>query len=191
MRNVTMIGLSGPAGCGKDALADHLVAEHGYLKIRFAGYLYRMIYQLPYLEEFRWTDREWKEAIHPFYGVSPRRMLQTLGTEWGRELVNDNLWIKLIEWLIEFQHISHRFFVFPDLRFANESEWLTKYGGLTVAIQRPFSTSIKRTLERSHSSEEYRLLVDEIVVNDKGLQELKNQARRLDALARKASAYSR
>lgn len=178
MRKAVVIGLCGPAGCGKDALADFLALNEGYEKIRFAHFLYRMIYQLPFLEEHRWHDRNWKESVHPFYGVSPRRMLQTLGTEWGRDLVNTDMWVKLAQWTVE-SRFSKRFFVFPDLRFANEANWLRTIGGLSVRIQRPDPTSIKGSNERLHISEHSSFNVDVHITNDRGLQDLKDQAANL------------
>lgn len=190
MRRVILIGLSGPAGCGKDALADHLVANYSYEKIRFAHFLYKMITCLPFLEAHRWNDRTWKEAPHPFYGVSPRRLLQTLGTEWGRQLVTESLWVKLAEWAVE-SRLSKTKFVFPDTRFYNEANWIKDHHGLVVAIHRPDnSLNIKSKTEQSHSSEQFIFKSDVIINNDKDLQALKDRAGELDARAyRKLRAH--
>lgn len=190
MRRVRLIGLAGAAGCGKDALADHLVAEFGYEKLRFAGFLYKMVTQLPHLEEHRWLNRDWKETTHPFYGVSPRRMLQTLGTEWGRDNVNENIWIKLVEYSVN-ARLSSTGFVFPDMRFSNESSWLRSSGGLSVKLVRPSGGSIKDATALAHISESYAgMHFDKVIVNDQGLQELKDNAFSLDTLARAATRKS-
>lgn len=189
MRKVVVIGLCGSAGCGKDAVADCLVSRFGYQKIRFAAFLYKMIYQLPFLEEHRWIDREWKESVHPFYGVSPRRMLQTLGTEWGRDLVNTDMWVKIAELMIEQYYTSKRFFVFPDMRFRNEADWLHKVGGLSVKITRPERRStIRDQIAIAHSSESYLFDSHVQFLNDGTLQDLKDKVIELDV---KAHAYSR
>ena len=48
----------------------------------------------------------------------------TLGTEWGRNMIHPDLWVKALEWeirgLVE-QGIKH--FVIDDLRFHNEVNW--------------------------------------------------------------------
>lgn len=74
-----------------------------------------------------------KEDILPLIGVSYRHLLQTLGTDWGRNQINENLW------LLAAAHDSGPWdkVVFDDVRFESEAAWIRAQGGLIVHIERP------------------------------------------------------
>lgn len=122
-----LIGLTGKAGVGKDTVADYLVANYGFVKYSLADPIKDML-------EVIGVDcrtRETKEVPHPVFGVSPRRMAQTLGTEWGRMCIRDDLWLKAAEqFLVPAQmHSRVKGVVIPDIRFENEATWLRSQGG--------------------------------------------------------------
>ena len=66
-----------------------------------------------------------KDVHDAVYGCSPRKMLQTLGTEWGRELIDGDIWVKAME-----SHLGKLggTFVIPDIRFENEAKFVREYG---------------------------------------------------------------
>ena len=69
-----IIGLSGAAGCGKDTVADHLIAEHGYSKISFAAPIKRAIEAMFGVGDEIWA-RDVKEKKHQhLLGFSPRHL---------------------------------------------------------------------------------------------------------------------
>jgi hypothetical protein len=76
-----------------------------------------------------------KEDILPLIGVSYRHLLQTLGTDWGREKINENLWV------LAAAHDASVWnqVVFDDVRFECEAAWIREQGGLIVHIERPLS----------------------------------------------------
>jgi hypothetical protein len=53
------------------------------------------------LKDEHFFDRQLKETPLPVIGKSPREIMQTLGTEWGRRLVNPDLWVCLAEREVE------------------------------------------------------------------------------------------
>jgi hypothetical protein len=88
-------------------------------------------------------DRETKELPHPVFGVSPRRMAQTLGTEWMRNSVVSDGWLRLADEFIKVQKALAAFddvpvsgIVIPDIRFENEAEWLRNKGGALWHVAR-------------------------------------------------------
>lgn len=118
-----IVGLSGKAGAGKDTIADYLVKLHGFEKLSFAQPLKDMLAVLG----VDVTNREHKED--PDFGLcgrSPRFLMQTLGTEWGRDIVHKNLWIHLLENNIR----PGRRYVVSDVRFEDEAAWLRRVGRL-------------------------------------------------------------
>lgn len=180
---IKLIALSGKAKCGKDTFARALVEKFSYRQHSFAEPIYRMLNSLPYLEHLRsqMDDKE-KESDNGFYGISPRRMLQTLGTEWGRNQINQNLWIWLMEDKInrKIDVLRHGAFVISDLRFTNEAEWVRKQGGLVVRIHRNHELGVSR-----HVSEDgFPLRAQDVrISNDGTIEDFEAQASRIDDLA--------
>ena len=88
-----LIGITGPAQCGKDTVADYLIERLGYAKASFADPLKKMLEAGLGLNAAQLYGPD-KEAIAPRYGCSPRHIMQTLGTEWGRERVHPDIWVR-------------------------------------------------------------------------------------------------
>ena len=70
-------------------------------------------------------------------GISPRRIMQTLGTEWGRDLIHKDIWAECAkQQALKIAH-SGRSVVIDDLRFPNEYATLRSIGATLVRINRP------------------------------------------------------
>ena len=66
--------------------------------------------------------------------------MQTLGTEWGRELINPELWLILAKQrLLNFGPGM----VIADVRFENEAEWVRSQGGRVIHIERPSAVAVE------------------------------------------------
>ena len=92
-----LIALTGLAGSGKTTAADYLVKAHGFACISFAGPIKSMLRTLGLtaLEDIEEVfEGEGKEKPNRLLcGKSPRFAMQTLGTEWGRDLIGPDLWV--------------------------------------------------------------------------------------------------
>lgn len=160
-----LIGLTGPAGAGKDSVADVLCKDHGFVRYEFARPLKAMLNVIGVACD----DRALKELPHPLFGKSPRRMAQTLGTEWMRELVNAEGWLllagKFIDdvWRVKSLQITEgerlerpaarrmwnaKGIVITDCRFQNEAAFIAERGGVIWHIERPGVAAVE-----AHSSE--------------------------------------
>ena len=125
-------------GCGKSTAAQALCMEHGFVRVSFADPLRKMVGVL--LQELGYDTaqvghllHEGKEEIIPELGVSTRHLLRTLGTEWGRDCVHPNLWVKV--WKKKVAGLDR--VVTDDLRFPNELEAVRYRGGTVIEITRP------------------------------------------------------
>lgn len=170
MKPFRIIALAGAAGSGKDTAADRLVARYGFAKAAFAGPLKDALCAM-----FGWPhalleNREWKETPIPDIGKSPRQMMQTLGTEWGRQLVNRDLWLLLAARRIRDARVGAMpGIVFTDCRFENEAAAIMSLGGHVLHIARPGTAAVA-----AHVSEQLlpSALVTAQIVNDGSIAQL-------------------
>jgi len=134
MSKQLLIGLCGPAGCGKDTVAGFLPNFHRYA---LATPIKQMVSLMLDVDHSMWEDREWKEAVIPWIGKSPRQMAQTLGTEWGRTHVDRDLWLKLgmRRWDAVRASAMPRL-VITDVRFENEALAIISAGGTVWKVDR-------------------------------------------------------
>jgi len=78
-----------------------------------------------------------KEVGLPDIGVSPRHMMQTLGTEWGRACIHPGIWVMLAEAKAKKLLDDNKKVVFDDVRFPNEVEMIRRLGGEIWFVNRP------------------------------------------------------
>lgn len=161
------IGITGLAQSGKDTLAD-MLAEllPDFVRASFASPIYDMV-KAGFGIEF---DSDKTLA----YGQrkSFRYMLQTLGTEWGRKLISEDIWITALE-----NTIGNKSCIISDIRFENEAKWVRAYGVL-VHVRRIDQDLIT---EADHVSED-GIAGDgeDVFINNKGsLGDLEDAAKSL------------
>lgn len=131
-----LIAFMGKARAGKDTAALRLVVKHGYHTVAFARPLKRGL-QAMFGWDTRHTDGDLKELVDPQLGCTPRHAMQTLGTEWGRKCIADDLWIKLgLSTAQELLSAGVRGVVITDCRFKNEALAVRKAGGTIIRIHR-------------------------------------------------------
>jgi hypothetical protein len=189
------IGLSGYAGTGKTEAARFIEHQWGYQRQHIAEPLRRMIASL--LSEYGYSERnierfltgEWKDGVViPELGVTSRHLQITLGTEWGRRQIGDDIWAKL--WCSQAtvgQLNDGKARMNDSVRFPNEESAIRASGGLTILIVRPgtgpaafkwgrFGKLLYRwfgCMWGVHDSERVdRLRPDHVVVNDGSIAQL-------------------
>lgn len=163
-----IVGITGLPRSGKDTVADFLIAKHpGTYKYSFAEPIVNML-NAGFNQDFRsdyWTERK-KEPI-PLLGKSPRELMQTLGTEWGRHHVHPDLWVFLA---------AQRFIqtgdgmIIPDVRFENEADFVRKRGGVIIHVSKYDVKSTGHVSDNKISA----ATGDFGVINDGGLVELQH-----------------
>lgn len=168
-----LLGIHGKAMAGKDTLAGFFCDYHGFLKYSFASPIKEACRVM-----FGWNDRhlygDLKEVVDPRFGFSPRQAMQTLGTDWGRNILVDDIWIRCAQKFID----SNENVVIADVRFDNEAEFILKNNGKLIHIIRPSQEMIKLSGHASEAglSENY-LAVCHKVFNDGSLDKLQVEAK--------------
>ena len=160
-----LIGLAGEAGSGKDAAGTILKHNHGFTLLALAYPIKEMICGLLKVHMDMWDDREWRERVIPLYKKSPRQLAQTIGTEWGRICVHEDMWFDRLT--TEFH--SHRNIAITDVRFDNEALRIQRLGGKIVKVIRTGAG-----LGVSHASERGLQNVPDVIsiYNDGTLEDL-------------------
>jgi len=140
-----VVGLYAPVmQSGKTFTATHLTQKHGYRLAKFAGPLKDMLKPLLWelgVDANNCLEGHLKEVVIPGLGVTPRFLLQSLGTEWGRKMVSEDLWVGVAMKKIEASRKCGWPVVVDDLRLPNEYEALAAMpNSLLIKIVRPGET---------------------------------------------------
>jgi len=142
---MTIIGVCGFIGSGKDTIADYLVGFHGYRRDSFAGTLKDAVaavfgWDRELLEGRTPEARAWREQVDHWWAIrldmpnlTPRWVLQYWGTEVCRKAFHDDIWIAALE-----ARLSRRSdnTVISDVRFPNEIASIKNAGGKIVWVKR-------------------------------------------------------
>jgi len=172
-----LIGLTGKKGHGKTQVREFLMEDEGTECISFAKVIkdltMRILFDLGYTKEEakEMTYGSEKEKVIKELGVSSRHIQQTLGTEWGRELIHPDLWLilfnKRYETLLDG---GFKTIVCDDVRFLNEVNLITSLGGKIIKVHRP---DVEESQDQHPSEKEMEEIVpDAILSNDGTLEDL-------------------
>lgn len=148
-----VVGLIGRLGSGKTTAADYLVEQYGFSRIKFADPLKDMLRAIGLTDDHIEGDLK-EEPCDLLMGQTPRHAMQTLGTEWGRNCIDQNLWVRL--WLERAG--AKRMVVADDCRFPNEMETIRKNGGTLIRIVPQFPDF--KDAPVTHESERYAMECD-------------------------------
>lgn len=185
-----IIGLAGLKQSGKNTVASMLSAEYGFVEIAFADALRQALLILDPLVYYPsgYSASGWpvKGTYHRLNKVisqvgwdyakenypEVRRLMQVFGTEVGRALLGDNVWIDILAAELDLEDPSERY-VITDVRFINEVEFVHRNSGSVIWIDRPGLVS------DGHSSENPELMkyADHVVCNDDTIEELLEDVR--------------
>lgn len=108
---------------------------HHFAKVAFADPLKEGAAAMFRLDDDQLYGRA-KDKPLDWLPMAPREILQKLGTEFARNMIHKDIWVKVmqqkvIEWHTRFGIDS---FVISDCRFDNEAQWVRANGGRIVHI---------------------------------------------------------
>lgn len=161
-----IIGIAGKKGSGKTTVANMLCSNHGFKRISFADPLKAMLKPLLLASGFSeessriYTEQD-RGVMIPGIGKSYRKLMQTLGTDWGRDMVGSDLWLNCAKTSIEDAATG---VVFDDVRFDNEAALIRSNGGIIVHLRGHFQSDYD-----PHQSEQgIEVFDNDLIINNSG-----------------------
>jgi hypothetical protein len=174
-----LIGLVGRKQSGKSIVAAYLTDTYGFVEYSLAEPLKRAC-----MEIFGLTEEQVyvnKEQIDPYWGVSPRVLLQTVGTDLFRNELplylpsfDSTIWVRALEKKI-LSTPPNIPIVVSDIRFHDEHAFIKEHGGITIRIDRHslFDTHTNTHPNDTHESETQDIdNVDYVIYNTGTLYDL-------------------
>lgn len=133
-----LIGLTGRARSGKTTAAEYLAGTFMLEHYAFADPLRDGLMAIFNLDpsDFEGDRKEQPLAWLPH---SPRQLMQSMGTEWARNTVHPDVWVKLAEQNLDYIATALGTvigFVISDIRFENEADFVRRRGGTVIHISR-------------------------------------------------------
>lgn len=169
-----IIGLTGRAFSGKDTVGAYLSRAHNFSMLAFADPIRDALIAALDIDP-RAFRPENKETVIDWLGQSPRKLMQTLGTDWGRQLVKKTIWIDLMARRIRQSiYAGDTDIVITDVRFWTEASLISRLGGTVWRIHRP---NAETTRHNAHISENEMdcIPVHHTLTNDGTLEQLYEQ----------------
>jgi len=127
-----LIAFTGKAGSGKSTAIEALKASGfgAVYNVKFAGPLYD-------IQKFIYSRIS---AVYtpPLDFLKDRKLLQWIGTEWGRDTISETLWVDLFK--ARYNNLKQKddtvIITCDDCRFPNEAEMIHSLGGYVVEVSR-------------------------------------------------------
>jgi len=132
-KRVLIIGFHGPFGSGKDALAKAIL-KAAFLpdecRVKFADPMYDIATAVDPEFHRDMTHAQKNDYLlnDPALGTR-RNFLEKLGTEFGRECISDDIWLRLLAHKIRSLRRKWPIIVVSDVRFENEAALIRDLGG--------------------------------------------------------------
>ena len=162
-----IIGITGLIASGKSTATEYLVKQHDYQELAFANalkYACMEIFGLDKQQVFG-TQKD-KETIDTFWKVSPRQLLQIVGSAIrGLGTIFPQLthiWVKRVERNIKKIIETDKKIIVSDVRYSDEAKMILDMGGIIIKIKR-LDAENNRDL---HESENQIIFANYIIYND-------------------------
>lgn len=186
-----LIGCSGYARSGKDTVAKILEVKYGFQHLAFADTIREALWALDPIvtseehskpgtysllalrDYFDIYDLDWsnyREKGQPAASAEIRRLLQRLGTEAGRDLLGENIWIN-----VTLAKRNSNKAVVTDLRFLNEALAIRGLDGKLIRVSRPGVLAVNNHYSET-ALDDFEF--DHLIENDGSLEDLKKKVDR-------------
>lgn len=174
------LGVGGYSFAGKDSFADALVEYDEFDKQFMSAALRQSLITLnPWVQGedgLMYRYAEYEKFVGSYEeskkNEEVRRLLQTMGTEVGRQMFGENVWVDYLRPVVEDRRGQGISVVVTGIRYHNELSWVRE-DGVTVWVDRPGFAPVNE-----HSSDNTLCAADFdiIVQNDGSLADLAESA---------------
>ena len=172
----TVIGIMGRKRAGKNEFADALARASGRASgvytVAFADAIRDIMYAVDPIIGYEDGEFVRYATVIDEYGYEAakdypefRQFAQRLGTEGGRAVFGESVWVDIVMRKVERLPVSSLVLI-PDVRFPNEYEAIKDWGGFVVRVDRP---SLVDDAADGHASEiEWQSLEPDTVIRNEG-----------------------
>lgn len=157
-----LVAFCGSKGVGKSVCAAYL-EKFGFVRASFATPLKSLVCNLLNLDRTMFEDGELKEQVIGSLNVSPRVLMQVIGTDLFREEISrripdikfkfGNVWTHCMHEILKQGLIHNECIVIDDLRFENEARLIEAFGGIIVRVESGHRT--QNTVDEHRSEQEF------------------------------------
>lgn len=141
-----ILGVTGFKRSGKSEIRKYLVRTYGFTVIPMAKPLKDMLQVGLGLTDEEVSGSLKEVPCEALGDQTPRHAMQTLGTEWGRMMIHDKLWVS--RWKVNALEATSDV-VADDVRFQNESDAIRDLGGKILRVTRPGSKATAHPSEQA------------------------------------------
>jgi len=132
-----VIGIAGRMCSGKDTLAEFIKsASDKKIEIVHMSDALKQVAGVFGFTHEQLNDQKLKCVTDEFWGITPRKFLQIVGTEMFRNLFRSDVWVRQLERRINENVNNVDVFIIADVRFVNEASFVEKMHGLLIGIFR-------------------------------------------------------
>lgn len=130
------IGFTGQATAGKTSAAVILAAQYDLARMSFADPIRDMLKALGLDDAEMSEHKNVPNAL--LCNRTPRYAMQKLGTEFGRQMIGENIWVNAAMQKADLQSLVFgNGVVFDDVRFDNEAAAIREAGGIVIEVSKP------------------------------------------------------
>ena len=126
--------------------------------------------------EFTLSICSWSNCQVVFEKMTPRKMLQQVGTDLFRKQLHPNTWVNAT-----FANYQNDNWIFTDVRFPNEAESIKDKGGIIIRVERPNLLNNQNNINLEHISEksldDYKF--NYYICNDSSIENLIEQIKNI------------
>lgn len=168
---MSIIGISGKAGSGKDQVGKFIKQKATYhWEVKKFAYRVKQITSLMTGVSMELLEHQkGKQMTLPEWGMTVREFLQKLATEAIRENLHEDAWV--LSLFSEYISDIDSKWIITDLRFKNELKFLKSKDAITLRIERPGIPTMDHRSETDLDTSAFNY----IIVNDGTLDDLKEK----------------
>lgn len=139
----------------------------------------------------------WNNCTVELVEMTPRLLLQLIGTECGRNIIHPNIWVNSL--MADYQPVKGGYpeygigpngenipigyntiehipqWIITDTRFPNEADAVKFHGGINIRVRRPETDPKDVTLLHESETALDHYLFDEVIINSGSLEDLSKQ----------------